>query len=76
MFFNSYPQDHYWNSYDSSYSYTSPILCDYCESSNHDADSCPYRNYIGATCASLGKKINKLTDKMTETMKEKTAEYS
>ena len=53
-----------------------PVLCDYCESSNHDACNCLYRDYVDATCASVGKTINYMTDKMTENMKKRIVEYS
>jgi len=52
------------------------VLCDYCESSDHDVLTCPFRAYIDATCASVEKKINELTDKMIENMKVRIAEYS
>jgi len=54
----------------------SPVLDDSCESSNHDVLTCPYRSYVDATCASMEKKINELTDKMIENMKVRIAEYS
>jgi len=54
----------------------SSILCDYFESSDHNAYNCPYRNYVGAICANLGKTTDKMTDKMVETMKERIFEYS
>ena len=54
----------------------SPVLCDYCESSNHDILTCPYHAYVDATCASVEKKINELTDKMIENIKVRIAEYS
>ena len=57
------------NSNDSFHSYMLPVLCDYCESSNHDARTCPFRDYAHATCASFEKKINEMTDQMIETMK-------
>ena len=53
-----------------------PVLCDYCESPDHDASACPYRDYIDGTCASFEKKINDMTEKMIETMKLRFAEYS
>ena len=53
-----------------------PVLCDYCASFDHDVHSCPYRAYVNATCASVEKKINQLTDKMVEIMKEIIIEYS
>jgi len=52
------------NSYDPSYYYMPPILCDYCESTNHDAHTCPHHAYVDATCASLEKKINEMTDQL------------
>ena len=66
---NFYPSDHFMNSYDSFHSYMPPVLCDYCESPDHDASACPYRDYIDATYASFEKKINDMTDQMIETMK-------
>jgi len=66
---NPYPQDPFVDSYDPSYSCMPPIFCDYCDSSNHDTCHCLYHDYVGATCASVEKKINELTDKMVETMK-------
>ena len=56
------------NSYDSYNSYMPPVLCDYYESPDHYAYTCPYREYIDATCASFEKKINDMTDHMIETM--------
>ena len=64
------------NSYGPSYSCMPPILCDYCESSGHDAHTCPYRAYVYATCAGFEKKINELIDQMIETMKKRIAKYS
>jgi len=52
------------------------ILCEYCESSNHDACNCPYRTYIDATCASVEKTLSEMIDIIVETMKEIIAEYS
>ena len=60
------------NSYDSFHSYMCPVLCDYCESPDHDASACPYR----AACARPEKKIDDMTDQMIETMKLRIAEYS
>ena len=40
---NPYPHDHFMNSHDLSYSCVSPALCEYCDSSNHDACNCLYR---------------------------------
>ena len=59
-----------------SYSCVLPILCKYCESSYHDACNCPYRDYVDATCASVEKTLNEMTDKMVKTMKERIFEYS
>jgi len=64
------------NSYDPFQSYVPPVLCDYCESSNHDACNSPYHAYVDAKCASIGKTINELTEGMLETMKERIAGYS
>jgi len=70
-----YHQDQFAYSYNHlSYSIVPPILCDYCKSSYHNVHDCPYHDYVDATCVSLGKIINKLTDKMIETMKEKIVE--
>jgi len=52
------------------------VLCDYCQSSDHDVLTCPFRIYIDATCASVEKKIKKLTDKIIENIKVRIAEYS
>ena len=73
---NPSPQDHFLNPYDPSYSYMPPVLCDYCESPYHDASTCPYREYVDATCASFEKKLNDMTNQMIETMKLRFAEYS
>ena len=54
-------------------SYVSPILCEYCESSYYDACNFSYHNYVDATYASVEKKINELTDKTVEKMKERIA---
>jgi len=54
----------------------SPVLCNYCDSSDHDTCNCPYRAYVDATCVSVEKEINELTDKMIENMKVRIAEYS
>jgi len=54
----------------------SPMLCEYCESSNHDVLTCPFHPYIDAICASAEKKINELTDKMIKNLKVRIAEYS
>ena len=71
---NPYHQDHYRNLYHPYHSFVPPVLCDYCESSYHDTCTCPCWNYIDATCASVEKKINDMTDRMIETMKERIAE--
>ena len=34
---NSYPSDHFIDSYDSFHSHMTSVLCDYCESPGHDA---------------------------------------
>ena len=57
------------NSRGPSYPSMPHILCDYGESSNHDSCKCPYRDYIGATCAIVGKMIKEMTNEMVETMK-------
>jgi len=54
----------------------SPVLCNYYESSNRDACNCPYHNYVDATCASVEKRINDMTDKMIENMKKRIGKYS
>jgi len=64
------------DSYDSFHSHVASVLCDYCESLGHDAYTCPYRDYIDATCASFENKINAMTDQMLETMKLRIAKYS
>jgi len=53
-----------------------PVLCEYYDSYDNDTCNCPYRAYVDATCASVKKKINELTDKMIENMKVRIAEYS
>ena len=73
---NPSPQDHFLNPYDPSYSYMPPVLCDYCESPYHDASTCPYREYVDATCASFEKKLTDMTNQMIETMKLRFAKYS
>jgi len=57
------------NSHDSSDSYVSLVLCDYCESLDHNVHVCPYRDYVDAECANVKMTLNELTDKMVETMK-------
>ena len=54
---NSYPSDHFVNLYGPSYSYMPPILCDYCESPDHDARTCPYRAYVDATSEVLKRRL-------------------
>jgi len=72
-----YHQDHFAYSYNhSAYSTMFPILCDYCESSDHNVHNCPFHDYVDARCVSLEKTINKLRDKMIKVMKEKIVEYS
>ena len=67
--FHPFHQDHFIDSYDHlSYSFVPPVLCDYCESFEHDVHDCPYTDYVDATSASLRKTINELTNKMIETM--------
>ena len=51
------------------------MLCDYCESSNHDVLTCLFCPYIDAISTSVEKK-KELTDKMTENLKLRIAEYS
>ena len=52
------------------------MLGDYCESRDHEAYTCPYHNYIDATCASFEKGINYMTYQIIETMKMRIVEYS
>ena len=40
----------------------------------HAACNCPYHAYVDATCASVEKMINDMTDRMIETMKERITE--
>jgi len=53
-----------------------PVLCEYYESSDHDACDCPYRDYVDAVCASIEKALNELNYKMVEIIKERIVEYS
>jgi len=53
-----------------------PVLCDYCESSDHDAYSYPCCDYVDAKYASMEKRLNELTDKLIEIMKDRIIEYS
>jgi len=46
-----------------------PVLCNFCESSDHDAHTCPFHAYVDTTCTSFEKKINEMTDQMGRTMK-------
>jgi len=73
---NPYPPDLFINSYGPSYSCVLPILCDYCQSSSHDAQTCPYHAYVNATYESFQKKINEMTDQIIETMKARIAACS
>jgi len=66
---NPYQQDHFIDSHDSSFPFTPPILCDYYESSSHDGHTCPYCAYVDATCSSVGKRINEMTNQIIQTMK-------
>jgi len=50
------------NSHDPFDSCVSPILCEYCNSSDHDTCNCPYHAYVDFTCASVEKKINEMTN--------------
>ena len=43
-----------------------PMLCDYCESSDHDVHTCPYRAYVDHTYASVKSRINEMTNQMVE----------
>ena len=64
------------NLYDPSHSYMSPALCDYCESYDHNVHTCPYCEYVDATCTSVAKKINEMTNQMIEIMKARTTACS
>jgi len=66
---NPYHRDHFVDSHEPFYSCVPPVLCEYCESSGHDACNCPYHEYVDATCASVEKTINEMTNQMIETMK-------
>ena len=70
---NPYPPNHFMNLYGPSYSCVLLVLCDYYESTNLDAHTCPYCAYVDATCASFEKKINEMNDQMIETMKARIA---
>jgi len=54
----------------------SPVLCNSCESSDHDVLTCPFHAYVDVSCANVEKKINELTDKIIENLKVRTTEYS
>jgi len=54
---NPSPHDHFIDSHDSCYSYVSLILCEYCDSYDHDTCNCRYRAYADAICTSVEKKI-------------------
>jgi len=43
---NSYASDHFMNSNDPYCYYMPHVLCDYCESSYHDAHTCPFCAYV------------------------------
>jgi len=73
---NSYHSDHFVNSYNPSYNCVPPVLCDCCESPDHDAYTCPFRVCVDATCVSFQKKINDMTDQMIEIMKVRIAACS
>jgi len=49
---------------DPSYSFVPPLLCDYCESSNHDVHTCSYGDYVDATWASAEKMLNEMTSQI------------
>lgn len=57
---NPYHRDHFGNSYDPSPAYMPPTLCDYYESSDHDAYSCICRAYVDAKHASMEKRLNEI----------------
>ena len=46
---SSYPQVHFIDSHDPSHSYFAHVLCYYCESSDHDVQTCPYHDCMDAT---------------------------
>ena len=69
---NPYPRGLLLDSYDPCYAF---VWCDYCESSAHDACTCPYRDF-DAQCASMEKRLDDLTDKMLEIIKVRITEYS
>ena len=71
--FHAYP--YHRDFYDSSHAYMPAVLCDYCESSNHAAYTCPYRDF-DANYASMEKRLNELTDKVMEIMKAIITEHS
>ena len=52
-----------------------PVLCDYCESSDYAAYTCPYHDF-DANYASMEKRLNELTDKMIENMKVRITKHS
>ena len=52
-----------------------PVLCDYCESSDHAAYTYPYRDF-DAQCASMEKRLVDLTNKILEIMKVRITKYS
>jgi len=52
-----------------------PVLCNYYESSDHAACTCPYRD-LDANYASMEKGLNELTDKVMEILKSRITEHS
>ena len=72
---NPFPQDPFIDSYYPSYPYLPPGFHYYCDFCDHDVYTCPYRNYIDATCTRVEKTINELTDKMAKNMKKRMVEY-
>jgi len=53
-----------------------PVLCAYCQSSCHDAYSCPCCNYVVDTCATVEQRLNALTNKVFKTVNKRIPEYS
>ena len=51
-------------------------MCHYYESFYHNAPNFPYHDYVDTRCASLGKTLNEMTDKIVEIIKEIIATYS
>ena len=73
---NSYLLGYFIDSNDPYYHHIPPAVRDYCESSDHNAHTGPYRAYVVVICASLEKKIIEITDQMIETMKARIAACS